>query len=124
LVPSSGPIEGIWPQEPGPSESFTKVASAITLEEGCDGLQYSSFPLTDRSRADFDRYWPRLHARIAEKPQLKLLSMDPNGNNQIATTMDNATTQSGLLINILLELKMPVLFTKGDTDVLVSTSHS
>jgi hypothetical protein len=50
--------------------------------------------------------------------------MDPNGNNQIATTMDSATPQSGLLINTLIESKMPVLFMKGDTDVLMATSHS
>jgi pimeloyl-ACP methyl ester carboxylesterase len=124
-VPSSGPIEGIiWPQEQGPSEFVTKLASAVTLEEGRDGLQYSCFPLTDRSRAAFDRYWSRLQARTAEKPQLELLSMDPNGNNQIATLMDSNTTQPGSSFDRLGELKMPVLVMNGDTDVLVPTSRS
>jgi pimeloyl-ACP methyl ester carboxylesterase len=124
-VPSSGPIEGIvWPQEQGPSEFVTKLASAVTLEEGYDGLQYSCFPLTDRSRAAFDRYWSRLQARTAEKPLLELLSMDPNGNNQIATLMDSATPQPGSSFDRLGELKMPVLVMNGDTDVLVPTSRS
>ena len=124
-VPEKGPVPGVvWPQDEAPMEYVTTLASAVTVEEGRDGLKFSCFPPTQKAGAAFDQYWQRLSSRSAETPQLELLSMDPNGNAQIAAIMDAARPQPNASFDRLGELKMPVLVMNGDSDVLVPASRS
>jgi pimeloyl-ACP methyl ester carboxylesterase len=124
-VPENGPVEGIiWPQEQNPPEYTTKLAYAVTAEEGKAGLKFACFPETDRGEAAFNEYWARISTRTAEPLRLDLLPMDPQGNNQYAALVDALTPQPNNSFDRLGELKIPVLVLNGDADMVVPTSHS
>ena len=124
-VPEKGPIDGIvWPQEEPPMKYFTSLVSATSLDEGREALRFSTFPATDIASAAFDRYWQRISSRTAEPPNLELLPMEPNGNNQIASVLGANQPQHNSSFDRLGELNMPVLVINGDEDTLVPTSRS
>jgi len=112
------------PQEQAPPVFITRLATAVTLEEGREALKYSCFPETDTAMAAADAYWKRLNQRSVEPPALELLPMEPNGGRQVAAIMDADQPQPNSSFDRLGELKMPVLVLNGDNDVLVPTSRS
>lgn len=121
-VPSSRVPGIIWPQEQAPNEPVTRLASAITVDEVHEALKASFNP--PEAASEFDKYWQRVSAREGEAPQLKGLTMEPNGNNQIAAIMDANEPQANSSFDRLGELKIPVLVMNGDNDILVPTSRS